>query len=89
MVYDFKDIKEVIQGWIDTNLDHRMILHHKDPALPSLKKLKEPYYLLKENPTAEAIAKLIYEVAASRGFPVAEVRLWETEHSFATYHPKK
>src|SRR3989338_7132546 len=29
MVFDFKDIKEVIQGWIDKNLDHRMILHHK------------------------------------------------------------
>ena len=88
MVYDFTEIKEVIAGWIDKNLDHRMILHHKDPALPHLKKLQEPCYVLKENPTAEAIAKLIYGVAVSRKFPVSEVRLWETVHSFATYHPK-
>ena len=89
MVFDFTEIKNVIQSWIDKNLDHRMILSEKDPALPHLKKLKEPVYLLKENPTAEAIAKLIYEVAVSHGFPVSEVRLWETENSFATYHPKK
>ena len=89
MVFDFKDIKDVIQGWIDKNLDHRMILSEKDPVLPSLKKLKEPIYILEENPTAEAIAKLIYEVAISRKFPVTEVRLWETENSFATYHPRK
>ena len=89
MVHDFKDIKESIQGWIDENLDHRMILHEKDPALPHLKKLREPVTLLKENPTAEAIAKLIYTVAVSHGFPVTEVRLWETDHSFATYHPRK
>ena len=89
LVFDFTEIKNVIQSWIDKNLDHRMILHHKDPALPHLKKLKEPCHVLKENPTAEAIAKLIYEVAVSHGFPVSEVRLWETENSFATYHPKK
>ena len=89
MVFDFTEIKNVIQSWIDKNLDHRMILSEKDPVLPHLKKLKEPCYLLKENPTAEAIAKLIYEVAASHRFPVSEVRLWETENSFATYHPKK
>ena len=85
MVYDFKDIKSVIQKWIDEHLDHRMILNRKDPLLPALKIAKEPLYLLDENPTAETIAKLIYDYAASQGFPVTEVRLWETEHSFATY----
>ncbi len=85
MVRDFKDLKTVIQKWIDENLDHRMILSREDPILPALQKAKEPLYLLDENPTAEAIAKLIYDYASSQGLPVSEVRLWETEHSFATY----
>ena len=40
------------------------------------------------NPTAENIAKRIFEVAAEHGFPVVEVRLWETPHCCATYRPK-
>ena len=85
MVFDFTEIKSVIKDWIDKTLDHRMILHRKDPLLPALKKRGEPFYLMDENPTAEAIAKLIYHYASSQGFPVSEVRLWETEQSFATY----
>ena len=37
------------------------------------------------NPTAENIAKLIFDYAASQGFPVVEVQLWETENCFASY----
>ncbi len=85
MVFDFKDIKSVIKDWIDKNLDHRMILHKNDPLLPALQKAGEPVYRMEENPTAEAIAKVIYDYAVSQGFPVSEVRLWETEESFATY----
>jgi hypothetical protein len=39
------------------------------------------------SPTAEAIAKLIFDAARERGFPVAEVRVWETELSVASYRP--
>ena len=37
------------------------------------------------NPTAENIARLIFDRAAAHGLPVTEVTLWETESSFATY----
>jgi 6-pyruvoyltetrahydropterin/6-carboxytetrahydropterin synthase len=37
------------------------------------------------NPTAENIARLIFEHAASQGFPVVEVKLWETETCCASY----
>ena len=87
MVLDFSDIKRVVSEWIDQNLDHRMILHQDDPAVPSLRELGEPLYLLPANPTAENIARLIFDYAASRGFPVVEVRLWETPSCFATYQP--
>lgn len=85
MVLDFGDIKAVVARWIDENFDHRMILRRDDPAVEYLKKLGEPMYLLDENPTAENIAKTIFEMAASQGFPVSEVRLWETPHCYATY----
>jgi 6-pyruvoyltetrahydropterin/6-carboxytetrahydropterin synthase len=87
MVLDFSDIKRVVSNWIDQNLDHRMILHRDDPARPMLEQLGEPMYLVDTNPTAENIAKLIFDYAYSQGFPIVECRLWETPHCFATYCP--
>ena len=85
MVLDFGDIKAVMNTWVDDNLDHRMILCRHDPAVELLKKLDEPMYLLDENPTAENIARLIFDVTAAKGFPVVEVRLWETPRCYAAY----
>jgi 6-pyruvoyltetrahydropterin/6-carboxytetrahydropterin synthase len=42
---------------------------------------------MKRNPTAENIARLLYEVAHEAGFPVVEVVLWETDSACATYRP--
>ena len=85
MVLDFSDIKKVVSTWIDDHLDHRMILHRDDPDVPFLKDLKEPLHLIETNPTAENIARLIYEFTQSQGFPVINVQLWETPHCYATY----
>ncbi len=85
MVLDFSEIKRVVSRWIDEYLDHRMILNRDDPAVPALKELGEPLFLMDANPTAENIARLIYEHTAAAGFPVVEVRLWETPRCFATY----
>lgn len=86
MVRDFDEIKKTVQAWIDEHLDHRMILSKDDPALPVLTQLGEPVYVVEANPTAEHLAKVIFEQIAAQGFPVTEVRLWETATSFATYH---
>ncbi len=85
MVLDFTDIKRVVSRWIDEQLDHRMILRRDDPAVPALEKLGEPLCLIDVNPTAENIAKLIFEFTAGQGFPVVETHLWETPQCFATY----
>lgn len=87
MVRDFSDIKRVVSAWIDEFLDHKMILHRDDPIVPLLQGREEPVFLLDHNPTAEAIARLIFDCAASSGYPVVEVRLWETDSCFATYRP--
>lgn len=85
MLTDFSEIKRVVSCWIDDNLDHRMILHRDDPAAELLREQGEPLYLIDQNPTAENIARLIYDFSIDSGFPVAEVRLWETRHCYATY----
>lgn len=85
MVLDFSDIKNVVSRWINETLDHRMILCRQDPAVPMLEKLGEPLYLIDENPTAENLARLIFNFTASAGFPIIECRLWETPNCFATY----
>lgn len=85
MVLDFSDIKKVVATWIDDNLDHRMLLHRDDPAVPMLQEMGEPMYLLDVNPTAENIAKLIFEFTRDHGFPITHCDLWETPHCFATY----
>lgn len=85
MVVDFGRLKDTVGKWIDQNLDHRMILHRDDPVLPYLLSQGEPIHVVDTNPTAENIAKLIYDHARSEGFPVTEVTLWETESCFATY----
>lgn len=88
MVIDFSAVKRVVGAWIDAHLDHKMLLHRDDPVIPALRQLGEPFVPLDVNPTAENIAKLIYDHAAGEGLPVAEVTLWETENSFATYRGK-
>jgi 6-pyruvoyltetrahydropterin/6-carboxytetrahydropterin synthase len=89
MVVDFSVIKRVVSAWIDANLDHRMILHKDDPVLPHFKQQGEPFFPMDVNPTAENIAKLIFEYTLSQGFPVVEVKLWETDDSFAVYRAGK
>ena len=85
MVVDFEVIKNRVQTWIDDNLDHQMILRRDDPMAMFLKKSGEPVYIMKENPTAENIAKEIFVITRKKGLPVTRVTVWETAKSFATY----
>ncbi|MBI5209103.1 MAG: 6-carboxytetrahydropterin synthase [Elusimicrobia bacterium] len=85
MALDFEEIKRTVQAWIDAELDHRLLLNAADPLAKALKALGEPVVTLKGNPTAEAIAKLIYDCAARKKLPVRGVRLWESVNSAAEY----
>ena len=85
MVVDFGDVNEVVKTWIDENLDHRMLLSGDDPVKPMLEAAGEPVFVMAENPTAENIAKLIWTVSRERGLKVAEVRVWETSTSRASF----
>jgi 6-pyruvoyltetrahydropterin/6-carboxytetrahydropterin synthase len=85
MLLDFSDIKHRVSAWIDENLDHRMILHREDPVADVLQKMGEPLFLIGTNPTAENLARLIFDYTLSQGFPVVEVQLWETPKCVAIY----
>ena len=70
MVADFSDIKRVVKGWIDRELDHKMILRQDDPLVEPLTRLNEPVFTLESNPTVERIAKLIFDISREQGLPV-------------------
>jgi 6-pyruvoyltetrahydropterin/6-carboxytetrahydropterin synthase len=89
MVMDFTHLKQIVGGWIDDTLDHKMLLHRDDPVLPLLREQCEPVCVMDVNPTAENIARMIGEFAVAQGFPVVEVTLWETDNCCATYRPRR
>lgn len=84
MVMDFAEIREIVKTWVDGALDHKMLLRKDDPVAKTLLDMGEAIYLMEENPTAENIAKHIYQHISTQGINVAEVRLWETSSSYAS-----
>ena len=89
MLVDFKDIKDVVKNWVDTELDHNMLLCKNDPILPVLREAGERFFVMDDNPTAENIAKLIYDFVAAANYPVIDVSLWETDTCYASYRDSK
>ena len=85
MLVDFGEIKRHVQLWIDENLDHNLLLCRADPLLPLLQARGERVFVMDQNPTAENIARLIFDHAVGQGLPVVEVLLWETENCHAAY----
>ena len=85
MLVDFSEIKRHVQRWIDENLDHNLLLCKEDPLLPLLIERGERVFVMDENPTAENIARLIFEQARDQGLPIVEVVLWETDNCHASY----
>jgi 6-pyruvoyltetrahydropterin/6-carboxytetrahydropterin synthase len=85
MVVDFGEIRDIVKDWVDANLDHRMLLCRADPAVAVLRELNEPIYLFDDNPTAENMAREIFEKAREQGLAISEIRLWETPSSYAAY----
>lgn len=85
MVCHFDELKEKIGKWIEENLDHRMLLAEGDPLAKLLKEQGEQIVVLAGNPTAENIARLVFEKTTLVGLPVARVEIWESPTSKATY----
>jgi len=89
MVADFSDIKNVLKEWVEENLDHKLLLSRDDPLIDVLKENNVSMFIMDSNPTAESIAKLIYDYAVLKGLPVDKITFWETDSSFAVYDGTK
>ncbi|HRK61816.1 MAG TPA: 6-carboxytetrahydropterin synthase [Candidatus Omnitrophota bacterium] len=85
MVIDFSEISRTIGKWIDENFDHVLILWEKDPLVPVLTERGEKILIVAENPTAEYLARRIFEEARKMKLPVARVVVWETNDSCASF----
>lgn len=88
-VVDFGKLKELFNPWIEENWDHGFILFQDDQeGIDALSRISgQKLYLLKENPTAENIARYILLELAPRllsgsGVKLTKVVLWETENCF-------
>lgn len=88
MVTDFSAIEKVVRSFIEQNLDHKLLLSKEDPLVEVLRAQKEPLFVMDDDPTAEAIARLVYDRVKAAGLPVSEVRLHETPTSVASYAPE-
>ena len=87
MVADFDHIERALRAFLDETIDHRLLLHRDDPVIAALQAAGEVFVAVDFNPTAENIAKLIFDQARRLGFPVAEVQLVEQQGSVASYAP--
>ena len=85
MALDFVSLKETMGRWIDETLDHRVFLAKDDPLVKVLIDAGEDPILFDGNPTAEQLAKTIYERAVEMGLRVQRVDFWETTNCRATY----
>jgi 6-pyruvoyltetrahydropterin/6-carboxytetrahydropterin synthase len=85
MVVDFDHVERAMRAFIDESIDHRLLLSAGDPLAPALRTAGEVFVTVDFNPTAENIARFIYEHAERAGFPVAEVQLVEQQGSVASY----
>jgi 6-pyruvoyltetrahydropterin/6-carboxytetrahydropterin synthase len=84
-VMDFSDLQVAAQRFIDDTFDHRLLLRRDDPLVPVLTAQGETFVALDVNPSAENLAKLIFDHLRGLGFPVVAVRFFETETSVAVY----
>lgn len=88
MVVDFSVLGKRLGAWIDAELDHTLLLADNDPLLPLLQGAGERVQVLACPPTAEHLARLIFEQAQQMGFEVVSVVLEEAEGAQAAYDGK-
>lgn len=85
MVRDFGQLKETVSAWLETQIDHTLLLWENDPLTHILREQNERFLPLPFHPTAENLARFIYENLTACGISLQEVRLWETPHCCACY----
>jgi 6-pyruvoyl-tetrahydropterin synthase len=95
---DFVQIKETVGKWIDEVWDHKLILNWKDPIYYVLKDSGEvdesEMFLMRGNPTAENMAKLLAEEVIPKNWSsiaryLISIEVYETPTSSARHVVKR
>ena len=88
-VVDFVELRDKVGRWVDENWDHAFLVNGQDEELlRALNLLKERkiFVFHDENPTAEVMAKYLYDyVHKLYGDLVSKVRIWESPNQYAEY----
>ena len=90
MVFDFGVVKNKLKLWIDNNLDHAYIHNTNDEIGRYLKNRGfKVYDIGSENPTAENLARMLYNVA-KQGYmlPVVKVGVVESTDTSVAWFTK-
>jgi len=92
MVVDFTILKNLVQKWVDDNLDHSTILNKDDrKVIEFCQKMGFRSYLINGEPTAENMTQVIYDqikrvLDANKDvllddLKISYIKLWETPTS--------
>jgi 6-pyruvoyltetrahydropterin/6-carboxytetrahydropterin synthase len=76
---DFGPIKQKIKKWIDENFDHSYLCREDDFVGKFLKENNFRVYMLKENPSAEYLAKFLYNLVKEWNNNLIEVHIQESK----------
>jgi 6-pyruvoyltetrahydropterin/6-carboxytetrahydropterin synthase len=84
-VVDFYDVERAARDWLMGTFDHRLLLRDDDPVIPHLQAAGEAFVAVPFNPSAENLARMIFDHLRGQNVPVTAVRFFETDTSVATY----
>ena len=92
-VMDFYDVKAPLKKWINQFWDHAYLANENDPLLPALKSEGMKIYTFSEEPTAEVMARHLFEQAGTlvelpSEVILARVTIRETCSGQASYQPQ-
>lgn len=93
MVIDFSHIKQISQNFIDTELDHWYMFQVWDPIWEKVKELDMKYMEVEFVPTAENIAKFLFDKLEWKfddiywtNLKLDSIKLYETPTSYVIYN---
>ena len=92
LVFDFTELKRMVNRWIDTNWDHAFLVNSRDHELVNaFSQLSKSnlYQFEDENPSCEVMVRELYKVITKEcALEPVMVRLWESANQYAEYRSK-
>jgi 6-pyruvoyltetrahydropterin/6-carboxytetrahydropterin synthase len=87
MLIDFSELKQEVRSLAD-NLDHRLLIEEgtlKSETVETLKQEGFELVTLSFRPTAENLAKYLFDTLKATGFPMYSMTVYETPDNCAIY----